>query len=331
MWGRALLFVGVAWLADVVGGSPRIYVVTHHRAGTNAARIFAFPWCRLPTAYGAVPSTRNDCSSKGIELKIDGISDPREIEDNSFVVHFVRNPIDMIVSGYLYHRACQERRWTDTWNPDRKSAKYPSYLPDNDLTKPFGMALRQEYNGSYCRFLQAVPPEIGIQAETIRTLYADGGVGSMMNNSEIFADPKKNLTVINACMSDLNPLTNDRYSLSYRDIYGRLPGIDLDATMDKFNEYRLIVDMEKHSYRVGGGEERNFITRCFWEIASAEYARQSSTISRMRNHATGCPSEFCDRQHPSLMVATPHASCRRDASSPSSSCRRRREQRRRRQ
>lgn len=310
--------------AATVAADPPIYVVTHHKSGTHAARVFSMPWCideRKAVEVNRGPGFLRECEKNGLILKVDGILDTDILVPGSIVVHFVRNPIDMIVSGYLYHRGCQERSWTETWRiPKHKASRYPTNLHPNNLTQPFIDALQGEYNGSYCRFLQAAPPDVGIQAEAIRTMHADDGVGRMMNNSAHFA--QGNFTVIKACMSDLNPLTNINYAANYAAIYSQIPGIDVARIMARFSRYKIMTDIKQHTTRgEGPNDEKGFLVRCFWEAASAEFFRQNPALGHMRFQATRCASEFCDSRPPPPYVYNPHAPCRHIGSRPESGCR----------
>ena len=75
----------------------------------------------------------------------------------------------MLLSGYLYHRACKEAHWTNT--SGRRGEILPASLP---------------LNGSYCAWLQRASAEAGLSMELRRLLQAQEGVTRMLQNVEAF-------------------------------------------------------------------------------------------------------------------------------------------------
>lgn len=46
---------------------------------------------------------------KNIILNIDGLKDERCINnDNAYIVHSIRNPVDVLISGYIHHKSNKE-------------------------------------------------------------------------------------------------------------------------------------------------------------------------------------------------------------------------------
>ena len=59
------------------------------------------------------------------------------------------------------------------------------------------------YASSYCRFLQAAPPEIGLDAEAVRTLGATDGIRAMLADRKALIAAGASHTEI--CLEDVTP------------------------------------------------------------------------------------------------------------------------------
>ena len=92
-----------------------------------------------------------------------------------------RHPVDMLLSGYLYHKSCAEPQWSDT------PARINDHLPHNFPVK-----------GSYCKFLQKNDTETGMRMELLRTMTAADGIGKMLKDIVFMQD----YDVFNICLSD---------------------------------------------------------------------------------------------------------------------------------
>jgi len=113
------------------------------------------------------------------------------------VVHVVRAPIDMVVSGYFFHRSCAEPFWTQRVPPP--ADKVPRGLAAN---MSLAMAARNMSGGGYCAWLRALPLEDGIRAEMQRTLGAADGVRKMLNDVAVLRLEAKwrHLPVLQVCL-----------------------------------------------------------------------------------------------------------------------------------
>ena len=83
-------------------------------------------------------------------------------------LHFAREPTEMLLSGYLYHRQCREPGWTN------HSRRPPGLFPRRSLFP---------VHGSYCAWLQRASAREGLEMEMRRTLYAESGLGLMLSNA----------------------------------------------------------------------------------------------------------------------------------------------------
>ena len=228
-----------------VDGPLRIVIVAHHKSGwTLAAQLFSLLIC--PGALSALVksasySTSYDGPSRsfkrspasvrrnvhaaigmcaaynnyGLQFVWDGL--PRNTKltyEHYTVVHFIRSPIDMIVSGYHYHQRCAESGWTNRsgWigQPPAWEAAYPALKA---LRQQMGQRLRQTENGSladeavversYCLALQRAAPAAALEAEAIRTLAAADGVGKMLEDAQYLRGGRFAGRRLDVCMPDV--------------------------------------------------------------------------------------------------------------------------------
>lgn len=186
-----------------------ITVVAHHKSGTRAsADVLAQLCCPENSAASDASAWAwnvwsetcyERCAAQDVTYYPAGLPLDWEPKQYERVVHFAREPVDMIVSGYLYHRDCAEPEWTDL-PLEPEALNWETSLPisgQQGLTEQalrFGStaniaAIRALLdpkhllqNASYCRLLQAAPPEKGVRAETLRSLYAHDGVAKMLTD-----------------------------------------------------------------------------------------------------------------------------------------------------
>ena len=90
-------------------------------------------------------------------------------KNDTTYVHVIRNPIDMIVSGYLYHKKCIEK-WTQTTKLDK--TRFP---PNFALYEP------------YCKYLNNVDENKGLIMEINRSLFSTSN--NMFEGSNSFFSP----------------------------------------------------------------------------------------------------------------------------------------------
>lgn len=90
--------------------------------------------------------------------------------EGNYILHFIRHPVDQLVSGYLYHKACNEPGWTDTPNLNHENLYH---FPDNMIFS----------HTTYCRTLQQLSIKAGLELELRRSLYSDDGIGKMIKDT----------------------------------------------------------------------------------------------------------------------------------------------------
>lgn len=181
---------------SIVADDAKLTIVTHHKSGTFAGWGLFINLCCPPRTnlkgfvWDIVAGCKRFCPSATYE--VNGIPN-HTLQPNNYYLHIIRHPVDMIVSGYLYHRACFESQWTDGYrNPTLVSL----HVPKNFHVK-----------GSYCKFLKENNSSVGLEAEAYRSLHAFDGVGSMLrdfaiiNNSSTYAI--HNSTILQVCMNEM--------------------------------------------------------------------------------------------------------------------------------
>jgi len=194
-----------------ISSQQQLHIISHHKSGTFAAMNLLISMC----CRSATQTTffhrdcRRSCSSRGLWFHTNGAFTDM-IHDGDTIVHFIRDVDAMLVSGYLYHRNCQE--WSNApldafthmvqqqmHPPDRSS---PWYVSHKAFPPGFAGWLNANATTSYCHWLQAHSLTQGLRAELYRTLHADDGIGKMLSDYRDFP------TAINVCLSTL-PMAYD--------------------------------------------------------------------------------------------------------------------------
>jgi hypothetical protein len=104
-------------------------------------------------------------------------------------VHLIRHPFDIVASGYLYHKACNEPFWTN----DSLSSINGNILP--------GLKTLHLKRETYCSYLQRVDPTIGISYQVNRTFHAMDGLGRMLFDMKALS---RHPMVLNLCLSKIS-------------------------------------------------------------------------------------------------------------------------------
>jgi len=171
------------------GDGSTITIISHHKTGTFAGFMTTSACCcdDFNNEFWGAWKKRceADCHSKDIQLCNDGLHGGKDcLESPSMkgrsVVNFVRHPIDVTVSGYLYHRECNEGASEtpyDGWflNKDHGAIaevrRVLGALPDPAKDpRP------------YCLLLQQNNASIGVYAELVRSLGSGNGVATMLED-----------------------------------------------------------------------------------------------------------------------------------------------------
>ena len=217
----------------------RTVVLAHHKSGTYVSwAIYGSLCCppllrvethKIVTRFLRLWPNASVCVTRNVTVELVGLPDLHyDPSSRVTIVHLRRHPVDMIVSGYLYHRACKERGWTDRLGWTNPVTDHPEVAAS--LRSWFGYpgqrahvgALLNASNQSFCKALQhglercgatGIMEPIscgtgnwGLHAEAFRSLVASNGVGRMLEvearlQSDAFlADPRRRALPV--CMSD---------------------------------------------------------------------------------------------------------------------------------
>jgi hypothetical protein len=220
--------IDVGGVKKMLSNHPSTSIVSHHKSGTVAAEMLVSNMCCPQSLniskhwefWEIFKSTCKD-SCRILELVVDGApswlecllwsgdkKSPFEsvvVEQSPHkVIHFIRHPVDMLVSGYLYHKRCSET-WTSRSKLD--PARIPPDLFDT---------IKGNFN-SYCQYLKNVDVNTGMEIELRRSLFAKDGIGRMLLDHILFqmASFSRLIEVNSICLDQLN-------DLSWRELAGTL-------------------------------------------------------------------------------------------------------------
>jgi hypothetical protein len=203
----AMLVLSSPTLITAPSLPPDVAIVSHHKSGTEAADQLLAAVCAC-TKYddrGRLHRKRcpDRCRLHGVESFSDGAVPPDRLDQFQRVVHFTRNPWDMIMSGYLYHA-----RGAETWargpfeKRKRADIRYPAAEAFEEMLAGLDMVSRKALR--YEAYLRNLGPSAGLRAESIRSTFASDGVGNMLAVSQHLALRKPTLS-LEVCMHDYNP------------------------------------------------------------------------------------------------------------------------------
>ena len=223
---------GAITLRSHKDAAAKILIVSHHKSGTEASWSLVLEMCcGFPKAgfrnidafftYYFHNKCQDQCHAKGIAYYDNGgwpSFNPSLTLKTSTIVHFLRHPVDMVVSGYLYHLAGAESEWTDN-DLSTGALKHEHYSKGTQLR--FGSTADVKHiislldphhklkgaqgksNQTYYKMLKAAPWKAGIAAEAHRTMAAGDGAGCMMALHKTLSESHRN--VIPFCMNQYMP------------------------------------------------------------------------------------------------------------------------------
>ena len=222
--------------------SSRVMVVSHHKSGTVASQqlILALCGCEGHPTGRAFWTTWHDCEKKCSEREVVYLRNGAgnvELRPDDRIVHFVRSPRDMIVSGYNYHRDCSEP-WLRHWTAERTATLRWPPLAAHIYFKAYADG---QFRDDYCEFLQEAPREFGVFAEAVRTISASDGIGAMLTQFKRQRG-KPHPEILTVCLNDVNVMSEteatisttwhrvaDHVNITFADIQARLVSADVAA------------------------------------------------------------------------------------------------------
>jgi hypothetical protein len=145
-----------------------VYVFTHHKTGTALCRkVFSAVATEFGWQFQRLFRWTNDLPASDITHFATSLVGPRVLEQEFRGVHVVRDPRNLAVSGYAYHRRCREK-WCINTNFDlTPPIDYPR-VPYSTERRPDEWKHRYlvELDGrSYQEHLRRLGPEEGLLFE----------------------------------------------------------------------------------------------------------------------------------------------------------------------
>ena len=213
-----------------------IAVVSHHKSGVHAAMLLVGALC-CPEApsridllwWRAWQGCSQRCADRSIFFYADGLElgkehqvtghDPAWLHGSTCdlrIVHFMRHPVDMLRSGYMYHRICPEdtpRRGKDGqlyhgivpdgWRNDSLCLQVPAPTSPEQLAElrrrwgsqldklAVALGLAVEACAPLCELLAQAPTQQGLWAEALRSVRAGDGVTSLLRAHATLAEGQR--------------------------------------------------------------------------------------------------------------------------------------------
>lgn len=225
-----------------------LHILSHHKTGTalsqsiygflcfNNDQEVIFLKSKTMGQFWSIYNKETKYNCTNVTFGIHGINDTSEVYDsNKYYIHLIRHPIDVLVSGYLYHRACSEK-WTMVDDEKNRNKSY-------EFTYMFPPIF--PIQGSYCQYLQKVNISEGLRIEFYRAMHAKDGILKMLNDEETLLSLNHNS--ISICMSNLKEM-HDKV-------------IDFLIPWNQFNRTNIqINDMEIHHSKYQKQSKRELFT-----------------------------------------------------------------------
>lgn len=142
--------------------SSTLHIITHHKSGTKVGQDLFDDLC---TKWKTSDGGRYECLSNNVQLIKYGF-DKNLLHQGDSLIHMIRHPLDMLISGYLYHKNCSEA-WTS--RSSMNTRRFPTDFPS-------------EWYHSYCATLKKMNTTEGLKAELKRSLFSDDGIGKMLKD-----------------------------------------------------------------------------------------------------------------------------------------------------
>lgn len=294
---------------------PEISVVSHHKSGTVASwQLSAALCCKMPAEamYDGSYARRwaacqDTCAASGIYVDATGDfglnwANPRRRDrvtfrtlpavpsrwygmSNKTLIHFVRHPVDMVLSGYFYHKRCSEHHWTSSWHFERWWQYFP---PKDQMSEFYEQSQKLKVEGGFCGYLKKVPEKRGIEAEVARTLGCVDGVRNMV---DLFAEDRlaSNNTVVTICLSKIDPGQTPREELlAYwrGHLEATVPAVDLAV----FESY--LVTRDQAAKHATNKPKKNIMPLAAHALMTLLARSSPSFHANLARLAAACPSTY---------------------------------------
>lgn len=219
-------------------------IVAHHKTGTYCAVALMGACCCPQQADEDWWNTWRQCTEACADVDVTmcnnglhGTNTSRcdrdaaalNESDGRPIVNFLRHPIDVAVSGYLYHRECHEEA-------NQPPAYGKLFVVDHAAADEVRRLLGADAanNRSYCELLQANNVSVGIEAELVRSMGSSNGIADMLRDFEALEYARHNGTadVRQVCLSTVTPGQDDA-DAHWGDITGPLGCTSVDLSVQE--------------------------------------------------------------------------------------------------
>ena len=170
---------------------PTLHIVANHKSGVFLSTKLAMFICRNGASFHNV--AHKGCP--GVKPSMQGLHSGIKLamaeNPNDVFIHAIRHPVDMVLSGYYYHKQGKEKEWTGVKiEPGKRYLHIPADFPIRNV--------------SYSKWLKTHPEEQGLEMELVRTLHARDGLGKMLKDMLFLQS--SGAKVLNLCMSQAKML-----------------------------------------------------------------------------------------------------------------------------
>ncbi|WP_346861018.1 hypothetical protein [uncultured Draconibacterium sp.] len=145
-----------------------IYIFSYHKSGTKfISRIFREICSEFNWKFKVVTGKPTKIPNADIIFFIHGLADPKSIKHDFIGIHIIRDPRDIIISGYLYHKRTSEL-WCNNKNFQiNKKIKFPQvpYSQEHKSEEWKKSYIESLQNRSYQDIMNTLSEEEGILFE----------------------------------------------------------------------------------------------------------------------------------------------------------------------
>jgi len=248
--------LGLHMLEEDAGSQAKLVFGVHHKTGTELAT----------HASGCFDS---DFNHK--EVKMFTCS---QLAPNEKAVHFTRNPINLALSAYLYHKTTGE-----DWTWKRGSAM-------ELLRKDLYSRRHVQGNEAYTQFLRRVSARVGIRAETYRLTSQGGEFDQIVTGEKNCGRTEKCMEI---CLEDFTT-SSSSYDASWRKIatfMGTHVTPKMHSCLTKEDLHRHKVDPSHVTSNVLSEKLYNEMRKMVWEVDNLSFNSRLKKLGQGRLQCGG--------------------------------------------
>lgn len=196
------------------------------------------------------------------------------LRPNERAVHFTRNPVNLALSAYLYHKTTGED-WT--W----KHGSARELLSDDLYSRR-----KVKGNEAYTQFLRRVSPRAGIRAEVFRLLHKGGEFDQILEGERNCAKTKKCMEI---CLEDFTT-SSSSYDASWKRIVQFMGGRvtpKMYKCYSKEDLHKHQADQQHVTSDVLPEKVYNELRKMVWEIDNLSFNSKLKKLSQGRLQCGG--------------------------------------------